>query len=155
VAALKAANPRDSKKLKAGRELLIPDAATAAVTTESSNTKTSLAKSSATGSTYKVKSGDNLWTISKALGVSHSALLSANKLTAKSTLKVGQQLKIPAAVQSSSKKTSAANTHTVKTGESLDKIAKRYKVSVAQLLKWNNLSADSVLQIGQKLKVGA
>jgi membrane-bound lytic murein transglycosylase D len=155
VAALKAANPRDSKKLKAGRELLIPDVASASVTTQASHQTKTTAKSTATTATYQVKSGDNLWTISKALGVSHSALLSANQLTAKSTLKVGQRLKVPAAAPTSSKKGRAPSTHTVKTGESLDKIAKRYKVSVAQLLKWNNLSADSVLQIGQKLKVGA
>ena len=43
-------------------------------------------------------------------------------------------------------------THKVKSGESLSTIAKKYKVSVAELKSWNSLSSDK-LQIGKSLKV--
>lgn len=43
-------------------------------------------------------------------------------------------------------------THKVKSGESLSTIAKKYKVTVAELKSWNSLSSDK-LSIGKSLKV--
>jgi LysM repeat protein len=43
-------------------------------------------------------------------------------------------------------------THKVKSGESLSTIAKKYKVTIAELKSWNSLSSDK-LQIGKSLKV--
>jgi LysM repeat protein len=45
----------------------------------------------------------------------------------------------------------AAKTYAVKKGDSLYKIAKAEKVTVAQLAQANNLSKTSMLKIGQKL----
>lgn len=45
---------------------------------------------------------------------------------------------------------SADSTHTVKKGDTLWELSKKYNTSVAQLKKWNNLSSD-FLQINQKL----
>ena len=42
--------------------------------------------------------------------------------------------------------------HVVKKGETLGKIAQKYKCSVTDLKKWNNLKTNNI-QIGQKLKV--
>ncbi|HIF9252517.1 TPA: LysM peptidoglycan-binding domain-containing protein [Photobacterium damselae] len=41
----------------------------------------------------------------------------------------------------------------MKSGESLWNIAKKYNTNVANLRRWNNLSANSTLRIGQKLTV--
>ena len=41
----------------------------------------------------------------------------------------------------------------MKSGDSLWKIAQKYKVSVKQISSWNKLSTKSVLQIGDKLSV--
>ena len=46
----------------------------------------------------------------------------------------------------------AATTHVVKSGDNLSKIAITYKVTVAQLKAWNNLTTDA-LRIGQHLIV--
>lgn len=44
--------------------------------------------------------------------------------------------------------------HIVKTGENLSSIAKKYKnVSVADILKWNNMTNPDKLALGQKLKI--
>ena len=45
--------------------------------------------------------------------------------------------------------------HTVQKGETLLGISKKYSISVEQLRKLNNLSADKPLRIGQKLQVSA
>lgn len=42
--------------------------------------------------------------------------------------------------------------HTVQQGESLNKIAQRYGVSVAELQKWNNISGNKIA-VGQQLKI--
>lgn len=44
------------------------------------------------------------------------------------------------------------STHKVKSGESLSTIAKKYKVTVAELKSWNSLTTDKVL-VGQSLKM--
>ena len=43
--------------------------------------------------------------------------------------------------------------YTVKSGDNLGKIARKYGTTVANLKKWNNLRSD-VIRPGQKLKVG-
>lgn len=43
-------------------------------------------------------------------------------------------------------------TYTVKSGDTLSKIAKKHNVSVADLKKWNNLKSD-VIKVNQKLKI--
>src|SRR5699024_10381304 len=45
-----------------------------------------------------------------------------------------------------------AQVYTVKSGDTLSAIAKRYGVTVTQLKEWNDLNSDLIL-IGQKLKV--
>jgi LysM repeat protein len=44
--------------------------------------------------------------------------------------------------------------HTVASGETLGSIARKYGVTVKQLVEWNKLSNPDALKLGQKLKVG-
>jgi len=48
--------------------------------------------------------------------------------------------------------TASAATYTVKSGDSLSKIANQYGVSYQTLMKWNNLSS-STIRVGQKLNL--
>ncbi len=50
------------------------------------------------------------------------------------------------------KKFSKGKTHTVKKGETLYSISRKYKITVSQLKKSNNLSSNTI-RIGQKLKI--
>lgn len=43
--------------------------------------------------------------------------------------------------------------YVVKKGDNLTKIAKKYKTTVAQLVKWNNIKNPNLIRIGQKLRV--
>ena len=49
--------------------------------------------------------------------------------------------------------TSSALTYTVKRGDSLGKIAKKYGVSVSRLIRENNLKKPYIIRPGQKLKI--
>ena len=110
--------------------------------------------------TYTVRKGDSLYSISRRLHVSISGLKAANGLSS-NALKPGKKLIIPdgAGVSVSSgekhpprKKAEKADAkrHTVKRGETLSSIAKRYSVSVSELRELNGIS-DSRLKPGQKL----
>lgn len=53
---------------------------------------------------------------------------------------------------SSKSKEAKSTTYTVKSGDTLSGIAKKYHVSVADLKKWNHLKSDRI-QVNQKLKI--
>ncbi|MGL5360139.1 MAG: LysM peptidoglycan-binding domain-containing protein, partial [Shewanella sp.] len=44
-------------------------------------------------------------------------------------------------------------TYKVKSGDSLDKIAKKNNIKLADLMKWNQLTSKSIIKPGQKLKL--
>ena len=105
-------------------------------------------------STYTVKSGDTLYLIANQYETTVTALKNANQLTSDYIL-VGQVLKIPNGSQETPV-TSAekATTYTVKSGDTLWKIATHHGLSVAQLKTYNHLTCD-MLNIGQALRLTA
>lgn len=101
-----------------------------------------------TGVNYTVQKGDSLWSIANKYGVSVEELKNANNLSS-NLLNVGQTLKIP------SKKepiTGDYSVYTVSKGDSLYSIAKKYNLSVNDLVKYNNLSSTN-LSVGQQLLI--
>lgn len=50
-------------------------------------------------------------------------------------------------------KTPTYTTYTVKKGDTMGAIARRYHVTTVQILKWNKLKSANNLQIGQKLRI--
>jgi membrane-bound lytic murein transglycosylase D len=43
--------------------------------------------------------------------------------------------------------------HKIKNGENLGSIARKYRVTVKQIMKWNNLKNADKLSIGQRLRI--
>ncbi len=145
VAKLKQLNQLKSDRLTIGQQLYISNVANGTVQVTSSSRKSV---------NYQVKSGDNLWLIAKQFKVDPDDLAALNKLSANSGLKPGQSLKIPASrIESKARAGQKKQLYIVKAGDSLDKIAKKQKVKLTDLLKWNRLTADTLLQPGQKLQL--
>ena len=98
--------------------------------------------------TYTVKSGDTLYGISNQFGVSVSELASLNGIKG-SNLQVGRVLKIP-----SKSGTNPNNMfmYTVKSGDNLYSIAKKYNTTVDEIKKLNYLTNNN-LYIGQVLRI--
>lgn len=108
--------------------------------------------------THTVKKGESLGSIAKKYGVTIANLKKWNNLKGE-TVHPGQKLKIyrngAAPKQGGKQKTTPASsykTHTVKKGETLSTIARKYNCTVADLKKWNNLKGSTV-KVGQKLKI--
>lgn len=92
---------------------------------------------------YTVKKGDSLYKIAASYGTSVSEIMNLNNL--KSTaLSIGQVLKIPTS------NSDANTTYTVKNGDNLYSIARKFNTSVDSIKRKNNLSSN-LLSIGQKL----
>ena len=110
-------------------------------------------------SVHVVKKGETLSQIAKKYHVSVSQLKKWNNMKS-DNLSIGQKLTVyssgaPMAQAGNSNPVERSTTqtiHTVKSGETLAKIAQKYKCSVNDLKKWNNLKSNTI-KIGQKLKV--
>ena len=98
--------------------------------------------------TYTVKAGDTLYGISNQFGVSVTELANLNNVDA-STLKVGQVLKIP---QSDGNNPDTMFMYTVKKGDTLYSIAKKYNTTVADIINLNYLKNNN-LYIGQIIRI--
>lgn len=94
---------------------------------------------------YIVKSGDSLYKIASANNTTVSELMNLNNLSS-TNLSIGQVLKLP---QSGS---TATPLYTVKSGDSLYKIAAANNTTVSELMRINNLNS-TLLSIGQQLKL--
>ncbi len=112
------------------------------------------------GTEYVVVKGDILETIAKKNGVTLKALEAANPGVVPTKLKVGQKLQIPAPTTSAVAPTAAtgvdtgAETYTVKSGDTLSKIAKSHGTTVKAIQSENNLTTTAI-KVGQKLKIPA
>lgn len=93
-------------------------------------------------STYVVREGDTVSSVSKMFNVSVNTLLWANDLTSKSVLRTGQSLVILPVTGIS---------HTVKKGDTLQAIAKRYKADIDDILNYNDITLGSALSVGQAI----
>lgn len=97
---------------------------------------------------YVVKKGDTLWSIANNFNVSVNDLKSANNKS-NNSLSIGEQLIIPGKSTSENVNTTI---YTVKSGDNLYSIARRYNVTVNEIKSLNNLSSN-LLSIGQKLSI--
>ncbi len=124
-----------------------------------------------TGSTkeYTVARGDTFAKIAKANGTTVNAIRKANPNVDPAKLKAGMKLQVPAATVASASTTPPATTgggaegtgsapstdsYTVKSGDTLTKVAKAHNVTVSQLRAANGLKTSG-LKVGQKLKIPA
>lgn len=109
---------------------------------------------------YKIRSGDTLYSLAKHYGVSIKSIMNYNPGIKASALRIGQVLKIPAlkTVNSYRRKNDDQNVefkgiYVIKQGDTLWSIALKYSVQVETLAEKNGIEVNSVLSLGQKLKV--
>ncbi|MBN8249522.1 MAG: LysM peptidoglycan-binding domain-containing protein, partial [Verrucomicrobia bacterium] len=90
--------------------------------------------------------------------VSLKQLQEANPNVDLAKLKIGQKLQVPAPALASAADAgttgtgSGAATHTVRGGENLSRIAKRYGVTVKEIRAANGLKSNDI-KVGQKLRI--
>lgn len=145
VAVVKQANNLRNNQIRAGHHLLIPVAS-------GQSGRLAAAAEPAQGEgqkqVYTVRSGDTWWDIARQHGLDVQTLADWNQKTAQDTLQPGQEL-----VLWSQPEQRKSVSYTIKNGDSLWAISRKFNVSVAQVREWNGLSDRAMLQPGQNLRL--
>ena len=109
------------------------------------------AKNSGTPTTHKVGSGDTLFNIAKRYDMNVADLIASNNIKG-NTIHTGQVLKVAAAKGKQTAKASVQPvSYTVRQGDTLTDIARRFNVNVNDVRRWNNNSSN--IKPGQNIKL--
>jgi len=164
IASVRAANNLRGNTIRAGHHLMIPVAAKPlsaySQSADARLAKTQNRKRAANKSEHVVASGESFWTISRRYGVTHRALAKWNGMAPGDPLSVGKKLVVwtnssvkaprvsPTAAHGS---TTRRVNYTVRNGDSLYLIARRFRVGIDQIARWNGIDKNKVLRPGQRL----
>ena len=107
---------------------------------------------------YVIQSGDTYSSIAPKFGVTVKALQTANPTVDPAKLQIGKKIIIPAPTTSGSSPAPVVDTttgetiHTVKSGDTLSKLATEYRTTIKAIQSANGLT-DTRIKVGQKLKI--
>ncbi len=162
---LRQVNKLRGNRIRAGKHLLIPVSSQSYdhYVLSAEQRKESIQNRQRKGSKqhYVVKPGDSLWKIARNHNVNFKKLAKWNGMAPGDPLRTGQRLVIwinqaetaelsPLDLQPSG--TQSSLRYKVRRGDSLSRIAQRFKVSVSDLKRWNALDGK-YLQPGQRLQL--
>ncbi|MEP1446383.1 MAG: LysM peptidoglycan-binding domain-containing protein [Paraglaciecola sp.] len=152
-------NELKSNVIIAGEHLIIPVALKSldsySLSQEQRLVTTQSRKSGSYKLTHKVKSGDTFWDLSREYKVNLRQLAKWNGMAPTDTLRPGKELVIWVNDVKGQREDAVMRTltYTVRSGDSLARIAGKFNVKVSDLRKWNQSKLKKYLQPGQKLKV--
>ncbi|HRI15992.1 MAG TPA: LysM peptidoglycan-binding domain-containing protein, partial [Verrucomicrobiota bacterium] len=106
---------------------------------------------------HLVKKGDLAYAIAKKHGVTLKQLQEANPGKDLAKIKVGEKLQVPAPSTLSSPQapagiTADSSTYTVKGGDNLSRLAKKFGTTVKAIREANGMTSNDI-KVGQKLKI--
>lgn len=161
VELLRSTNGIRGNLIRVGKPLLIPTAAyTAGQYSKSSQNRTA-AKQNRQRDGQKVhiavQSGDSFWSLAKEYKVGMRQLAAWNNMAPTDPLRIGQKLVVwtehpkGIAVQSGIKNKTRKIRYSVRRGDSIARIAGKFNVRVADVVRWNQINPKKYLQPGQRL----
>jgi LysM repeat protein len=108
---------------------------------------------------HTIVKNDTFGTLATKYGVSVKAIQAANPNVSPNSLKIGSKVKIPAKTATMARTSNgtaaasdAGDSYTVKSGDTLSKIASSHRTTIRELQKLNNLPTTQI-KVGQKLKM--
>ena len=99
---------------------------------------------------HRIRRHETLSTIAQRYGVSVAQLQGWNNIRNAHRIRAGQTLRV---YHTQVAQTSADKNYRVRSGDSLWTIARRFRVSLNDLMHWNGLSSGSILRPGQLLRL--
>ncbi len=100
---------------------------------------------------YTVRRGDCLERIAANHGITVRALMETNNFRSKNRIYAGQKIRIPGFSSPADKHSPAPAVYTVEAGDTLEQVARRYGVSMADLARVNSIQSRDRIYVGQKL----
>jgi LysM repeat protein len=104
-------------------------------------------------STIRVKRGDTLWELARSHHTTVAVLRELNDLPGSGLIYVGQTLKVPATARPQARTRVVEKGYTVRAGDNLSAIARRYGVSTRTLIVRNKLPRNGLIVIGRRLAI--
>ena len=129
---------------------------TSGASTTSSSSRTSTSSVTIKKVTYTVKPGDTLYSIARRYGIDVKKLAAANGISDPDTLKAGTELTVPVTPIPTPRPVTpppGASTYTVKPGDTLSSIARKYGTSPGELQKINRLANPNQIRVGTTIVV--
>lgn len=178
VDVLERVNKIKANKVRPGRDLIIPISMHSIDAVESDSEPPVVGEAEPEDTTppveklyYTVRRGDTLYAIARKHHLGVKEIAQWNHMTLKDPLKIGQTLELwsqdtpvetstPIAVAVSAPLAGPPQedilrqvNYTVRRGDTLLRVAERFKVSIGQIQTWNRLPKDRRLRPGQKIKL--
>jgi len=171
TALLKQANKLGNHSIGAGKHLVIPMSTKSldhyALSADKRKQRIQNRKRKGTRFVHTVKPGDTFWDLAKTYQVSQAKLSKWNGMAPRDTISIGQKLvvwvdkknikssqtaQLPAIMDVKPPSTTNSVHYRVRNGDSLARIAERFKVRVGDLKRWNTIDGN-YLKTGQNLKL--
>jgi membrane-bound lytic murein transglycosylase D len=168
---LRQANKLSNNGIRTGKHLVIPMSTKSlnhyALSADKRKQRIQNRKRKGTRIVHVVKPGDTFWDLAKTYKVGHEKLARWNGMAPRDTLSLGQKLvlwvdkkkikvagtaQLPSIMDVKPPSTTNSVHYKVRDGDSLARIAERFKVRVADLKRWNTIEGK-YLKTGQSLKL--
>jgi len=101
---------------------------------------------------YKIRRGDNLYKIASRYKIEVAVLMEINGL-ASDLIIAGKEIMVPRGSAWAGKQNPREQVYLVIGGDSLWNISKKFKVSIEDVVLWNDLDIEVPLQINQEIKI--
>ena len=159
VSVLRSSNNLDSDLIRVGQKLRLPrdeqllvDPLYVAAASQLQQLQNGLIASERV--THTVRPGESLSVIARDYKVSVRDLQNWNGISDPRKLRAGTALTVfHSPAPSAARAGSGTIKHTVRSGDSLWSISKRYKVKINDLMRWNDLSQNDIIRPGQSIKI--
>ena len=106
---------------------------------------------------HVVARGESFWSIGRRYAVSTRQLAAWNGMAPGDTLPTGRKLLVWTASETAPRSAPGSTirrvNYTVRSGDSLSRIARRFRVSIQQIARWNDLDSREILRPGQRLRL--
>jgi len=153
VEILQKINNLKGTRIVAGQTLLIPRSGN--IDLSNIPTLSSAIDTPSVPNSYRVRRGDNLWAIARKFNLRSVEIANWNNIDTNALLHPGQILVLhtPVLTSNTAETIRVANDkiYTIVRGDSLERIAGKFNLSVDELAAWNDLSKNSTIYPGQKL----
>lgn len=146
---IKEVNKMDGNVIRIGQSLLIPVPAKGRENYALTANQRRLAQQNSNVSgrykvDYTVKSGDSFWTIARQFSVGVNELARWNNMAPRDTLRIGQQLAIWSKGSGTADSIIRKVNYTVRSGDSLARIADKFNINVSQIELWNTFDSKYI-----------
>jgi membrane-bound lytic murein transglycosylase D len=145
---------RSANRISIGQRLVIPGYTPPAPSPIASTAAATAPEPAPADRVYRVRRGDTLASIARRFGVSARDLATVNKIANANQIHPGQVIELPGgALTARPEDRSHAGTYTVRRGDTLDAIARKFGVGVQELIAHNGIRNKNRIRVGQSIYI--